>query len=101
MITLREVILTDNALLDLYELDYTIRQEYQAPLTAERYLTGLKKSVQALSHAADLRVVQSGLSREYGKDIRRENYKEMAILYTIEEDKVFVLRIIPQSLVIY
>ena len=98
---LREVKLTDAALYDLYDLDYTIRQEFQAPLTAERYLTGLKKQIQTLSRTADLGVVQSNLSLQYGKAIRRENYKKMTILYTIEDDKVFVLRITPQGLVIY
>ena len=49
---------------------------------------------------ADLRVVQEKLSKEYGKEIRRENYKEMAILFSIEEDeKVYIHRIIPQKLV--
>ena len=74
---LREVKLTDAALYDLYDLDYTIRQEFQAPLTAERYLTGLKKQIQTLSRTADLGVVQSNLSLQYGKAIRRENYKKM------------------------
>ena len=99
--TQREVILTDNALSDLFKLDYTIRQEFQAPLTAERYLTGLKKSIQALSRVADLRVVQSGLSREYRKEIRRDNYKEMAILYSIEDEVVYVHRIIAQNLIVF
>lgn len=98
---LREVKLTDDALYDLYDLDYTIRREFQAPLTAERYLTGLKKQIQTLSRTADLGVVQSNLSLKYGKAIRRENYKKMAILYSIEDDKVFVHRIIAQSMVIY
>ena len=98
--TLREVKITDAALYDVYVLDYTIRQEFRAPLTAERYITGLNKQIQGLSRVADLRVVQEDLSKEYGKEIRRDNYKEMTILYSIEDDeKVYVHRIIPQSMV--
>ena len=98
--TQREVKITDAALFDLFDLDYTIRQVYQAPLTAARYVTGLKKQIKGLSKVADLRVVQEELSVEYEKEIRRENYKEMAILFSIEEDeKVYVHRIIPQKLV--
>ena len=42
---IREIKFTEKALKDLYELDYTIRYNYQAPLTAERYLTGLKQTL--------------------------------------------------------
>ena len=98
--TQRDVKMTDAALYDLFDLDYVIRQEYQAPLTAERYVTGLKKQIQRLSQVADLKVVQEDLSEEYGKEIRRDNYKEMAILFSIEDDeKVYVQRIIPQKMV--
>lgn len=100
MMTQRDVKITEVALSDLFELDYTIRREYQAPLTAARYITGLEKQIKGLSRVADLRVVQEKLSKEYGKEIRRENYKEMAILFSIEDDeKVYVHRIIPQKLV--
>lgn len=98
--TQRDVRITDAALFDLFDLDYTIRQLYMPPLTAERYITGLKQQIKGLSKVADLRVVQEDLSEEYGKEIRRENYKEMAILFSIEDDeKVYVHRIIPQKMV--
>lgn len=97
---IREIKFTEKALKDLYELDYTIRYNYQAPLTAERYLTGLKQTIQELSQAADLSVVQSKLSLKYGVEVRRINYKEMAVLYSIEEDVVIVHRILPQSMII-
>ena len=100
--TQREVKMTDAALYDLFELDYIIRQVYQAPLTAKRYISGLKAQIQKLSFTADLKVVQLSLSEEYGKEIRRENYKEMAILFSIENDeKVYVHRIISQKMVKY
>ena len=100
MITLREVKFTEKALEDLYELDYTIRYNFQAPLTAERYLTGLKQEIQELTRSADLSIVQRKLSQKYGIEIRRVNYKEMAILYTVEGDIVYIHRVIPQSMII-
>ncbi|MBQ7632292.1 MAG: type II toxin-antitoxin system RelE/ParE family toxin [Paludibacteraceae bacterium] len=99
--TRREVKMTDAALYDLFDLDYTIREEFLAPLTAERYLTGLKKQIIALSRTAELGSVQPKLSFDAATEIRRTNYKKMAILYSIEEDVVYVHRIIPQSMVIY
>ena len=101
MMTLREVKFTEKALEDLYELDYTIRYNFQAPLTAERYLTGLKQEIQELTRSADLSVVQRKLSQKYGIEIRRVNYKGMAILYSIEEEVVIIQRIIPQNMVIF
>ena len=98
--TLREVKFTEKALEDLYELDYTIRYNFQAPLTAERYLTGLKQEIQELTRSADLSIVQRKLSQKYGIEIRRVNYKEMAILYTVEGDIVYIHRVIPQSMII-
>ena len=74
--TQRDVKITETAFSDLFELDYTIRREYQVPLTAKRYITGLKKQINGLSKVADLSVAQEKLSEEYGKEIRRENYKE-------------------------
>ena len=100
MMTLREVKFTEKALEDLYELDYTIRYNFQAPLTAERYLTGLKQEIQELTRSADLSIVQRKLSQKYGIEIRRVNYKEMAILYTVEGDIVYIHRVIPQSMII-
>ena len=40
--TQRDVKITEAAFSDLFELDCTIRREYQAPLTAARYIQGLK-----------------------------------------------------------
>ena len=99
--TRRDVIMTDEAVSDLYELDYAIREKFQAPLSAERYLTGLKRKIKGLSRNAELRVKDDNLSRQLRQDIHRENYKKMAILYSFDEDKVYVHRIIPQSMVIY
>ena len=75
--------MTDAALYDLFDLDYTIRADFRAPLTAERYLTGLKKQIIALSRTADLGCVQSEISLDSATEIRRTNYKKMAILYSI------------------
>ena len=99
--TRKDVIMTDEAVSDLYELDYAIREKFQAPLSAARYLTGLKRKIKGLSHNAELRVKEDNLSRQHRRDIHRENYKKMAILYSFDEDKVYVHRIIPQSMVIY
>ena len=99
--TRRDVIITDEAVSDLYELDYAIREKFQAPLSAARYLIGLKRKIKGLSRNAELRVKDDYLSRQLRRDIHRENYKKMTILYSIDDDLVYIHRIIPQSMVIY
>ena len=55
--------------------------------------------MQALSVGADAIQIDDELSAQYGIEIRRVNYKEMAILYSIEDNMVYVHRIMPQSLI--
>ena len=93
--------LSDEAKVDVQKLRRAIEETYQAPLTASRYVAELNTKMKWLENGADYFPVVPELSYQYGYDVRRLNFKKMAILYSIEADKVFVLRIIPQSLVIY
>ena len=43
----------------------------------------------------------NNMDKQYGFDIRRTYYKEMTILYTIEDANVYIIRIMPQSLIIF
>ena len=96
-----KIIVTDKALTDLQELRDAIMFCFRAPLSAKRYIAGLNVKMQWLANSADYFPIVPELSYQYGMEIRRLNYKKMTILYTIEKKNVFVLRIIPQSMVIY
>ena len=91
-----EISLTPEAQRDASMLRYAIIFKYRAPLTAKRYLEGLNKKMKSLEVGADS--IQIDAER-YGFEIRRINYKEMAILYSIESEKVLVQQITPQNLV--
>ena len=93
--------LTDEAKDDIQQLRKAIEEAYLAPLTASRYVAELNTKMKWLENGADYFPIVPELSYQYGYDVRRLNFKKMAILYTIEDNKVLVLRIIPQSLVIY
>jgi len=95
-----EISLTSKALSDVDKLRFAIVFKYRAPLTAKRYLKGLNDAIQSLKVGADSIQIDSALSNQYGLDIRRVNYKEMAIVYTVEENMVYILRIMPQSMII-
>ena len=96
-----EISLTSKALSDVDMLRFAIVFKYRAPLTAKRYLKGLNDTIQSLKIGADSIKVDLELSRQYGLDIRRVNYKEMAILYSVEGTIVYVHRIMPQSMIIF
>lgn len=96
-----EISLTSKALSDVDKLRFAIVFKYRAPLTAKRYLKGLNDTIQSLKIGADSIQIESELSGQYGLDIRRVNYKEMAILYSVEDNIVYIHRIMPQSMIIF
>ena len=96
-----EISLTSKALSDVDKLRFAIVFKYRAPLTAKRYLKGLNDLIQSLKIGADSIKVDEELSKQYRLDIRRVNYKEMAILYSVEGNIVYIHRIMPQSMIIY
>lgn len=96
-----EITTTTKAQSDVDKLRFAIAFKFRAPLTAKRYVKGLNEKVQSLKVGADSIQIDAESSAQYGIEIRRINYKEMAILYTIEEDMVIIQRIIPRNMVIY
>lgn len=96
-----DISLTTKALSDVDKLRFAIVFKYRAPLTAKRYLKGLNDTIQSLKTGADSIQIDNNLSTLYGLDIRRVNYKEMAILYSIEENIVYIHRIMPQKMIIF
>lgn len=72
-----------------------------APLTAKKYISELQLRIQWLEHNADVFPVVLELSYRMGFQIRRLNFNKMAILYSIEDDVVYIHRIMAQSLIVY
>lgn len=87
---------------DLTELEKFIVEDCYAPLTAKRKLEDLDKRLDWLEKYADLPAIDFNLSYRYGLLVRTIPYgKKMAILYTVEGQKVYILRIMPQSLIVF
>jgi plasmid stabilization system protein ParE len=85
---------------DLRNLSYTITETYQSPLTAIRYLDGIFEKIRILSKFPEAYPVRPNLSLlQYGVNVRRINYKKMAIIYTINENTVYIHRVIASSLI--
>lgn len=78
-----------------------ISKECSAPLTARRYMEGIKAEIDRLEVSAEAIAEEQELSRQMGFKVRRTHYKKVAIIYSVEDDTVYIHRIMPQSMIIY
>lgn len=92
---------TTQAKKDKAMLSSFIRDVCHAPLTAKRYVDELQQRIDWLENSPAAFAPVPELTMQMGFEVRRLNYKMMAVLYTIEDDNVIIHRIIPQSMVIY
>ena len=95
-----DVMLTEEAKQDRKSLARFIKEEVHAPLTAKRYMLGLEEEIKKLENSAGSLAVDEELSRQIGMEVKRTHYKNMAIIYSVEGEKVYVHHIIPQKMVV-
>jgi len=89
---------SSNALNDVDKLFEVIAFEYKAPITAFRYVQGLKNAVNLLKTHPDAYPVNTRkLLEKYGLTSRHINYKRMTIIYDIFLDTVYIHRIVPTN----
>ena len=87
---------------DLLELEKYIVEDCFAPLTAKRKFEDLDKRLDWLEQYAELPAIDFNLSYQYGILVRTIPYgKKMTIVYTVEEKIVYILRIMPQSMIVF
>ena len=95
-----EVKLTEEAKQDRKSLARFIKEEVHAPLTAKRYMLELEEEIKKLENSAGSLAIDENLSRQLGIEVRRTNYKNMAIIFSVEGEKAYVHHIIPQKMVV-
>ena len=94
------VFLSDDAEKDIIKLGDVIKHDYRAPVTAFKYVQGLLNTIKSLQKAPEAYLVQTNQSlQQYGQNVRRVNYKKMAIIYTVHNNIVYIQRIIPSTIV--
>lgn len=95
------VVLSENAESDLQNyIDY-ITHACKAPLTALRHYESLFETLKSLKHSPESYSIQTRKSlQQFGANIRRVNFKKMAIIYSIHGDIVYIHRIVAGSLII-
>jgi plasmid stabilization system protein ParE len=85
---------------DIDDLANYITDQCKAPKTAAEYTQGIFKKINSLKNSADSYALYNRKSlQQYGWDLRRINYKKMAIIYTIHGNTVLIRRIIPGSMI--
>ena len=100
MIKTYDIRITEEAMSDEKALFRYICETVHAPLTAQRYIAGLKRTILQLEYSAGAHPVDQDLSKVLGLKVHRINYKQVAIIYTIDESVVYIHHIIPQKMVI-
>ena len=96
-----EVKYTTQSVEDMDSVSRYVTDECQAPLTAKRYMEGIKKEADQLKVSAGVIAVDEELSRQMGIEVKRTHYKNVSIIFSVEGNIAYVHRIIPQKMVIY
>ncbi|MEA4985655.1 hypothetical protein SDC9_45306 [bioreactor metagenome] len=95
-----QVVFTEQARKDLVSLAYIIREEYKSPLTAVRYLRNLSTEIKKLKRSAESYCIQrKKYFNQFGTQVRRLNYKKMTVIYTVSDDTVYILTVIPAAII--
>ena len=92
-----EIEYLETAKRDLNNLFLTITFDYKAPITAYRYVQGIIDTIKTISKSPESFPIQPHL--RYGFNVRRINYKKMAIIYTVHGNVVYIHRIIAGTMI--
>ena len=93
-----EIVFSEQANTDIQNLSDAIMYQYEAPLTAFKYVQGLLDEIKKLKTNPDSLLIQKQKSFfQYGSSVRRLNYKKMAIIYGVIDRTVYIHRIVPSS----
>jgi len=95
-----KLIITDSAQEDIDQYIDTIIFTYNAPITAKKHyddLYAILRKIEQYPLANSIRYNSSLL--QYGYNVRRVNYKKMAILYTVNEHNIYVHRVVAGNLI--
>ena len=95
-----KVEMSDEAKFDFRSYIAHISLECAAPLTAIKHYAGIADALKGLERNPFINPIRDNISlKQYGTNVRRENYKKMAIIYTIHNNIVYIHRILAGSLI--
>jgi plasmid stabilization system protein ParE len=86
---------------DFYAYVSHISVQYGMPITALKHYEKISAVINSLKINPERYPVRCSLSlQQYGTNVRRVNYKKMAIIYTIDGFVVYVHRVVPASMIV-
>ena len=93
-----KVKLSKAARLDILNYRNAIYYEYDLPKTAAKIILELKRAIKSLCKNPTQNVLRSApWYLKYGLFVRRINFKSRAIIYTVNQDVVYIHRIASQN----
>jgi plasmid stabilization system protein ParE len=96
------VVIRPAAETDIMALLNHITNVYMEPVTAMRYYEGLMDEIIGLARRGPMFALSQyeSLINLYGKGVRTRVYKKMTIVYRVDGDTVYILRILAAGLII-
>lgn len=93
--------ITEDAQNDIFDLIDFIADTYKAPRTAEKYLIELYDNIFSLeNYAESIQISLKSDILKYGLNARSIVFKNFVIVYTVENDIVYIKAVISGKLVI-
>ena len=95
-----KLIITNSAQEDIDKYIDTIIYTFDAPITAKKHYDDLYSILRKIGQYPMAHPVRYSSSLlQYGYNVRRVNYKKMAILYTVNRNNIYIHRVIAGSLI--
>ena len=95
----KKVVVSSAAKKDIARLKAYIKQELKMPQTAANYIKALNAVVHRLSFYADAVGENEYIQKRFGTNARHIIFKKMAIIFFVENELIYIKRIIPSSLI--
>ena len=95
-----EMIITEDAQNDIDEYVDTIIHTFCAPMTAKKHRDEIFNTLREIRKNPTAFSVRTSASLlRYGYNVRRANFKKMAIIYTIHGSTVYIHRVVAASMI--
>jgi plasmid stabilization system protein ParE len=93
----RKIVFSPEAKDDIVDLRRYIKDTLKMSQTASDYLKDLDAAIQKLPDYAEAIGGNDYVRARFGHNARHIRFKKMTIIYLIEEDYLFIRRVIPSS----
>ena len=94
-----KIVISESASADAAKLAHFIEYDLKSKSTSDKYMQGLDETIAKLEYLADSIGKNEYVQKMFGANARRITYKKMAIIFFVEDDTVYIKRIIASSLI--